>query len=71
MAAMEETHLEQADRHIAEAEQHIANQEQRISTLDAAGYDTTEGRRLLAAFRDTLEQMLIHRRLIIARIGAA
>jgi hypothetical protein len=65
----ERDHLAQADRHISEAEQHIADQEQRIADLDTAGHDTAESRRFLGLLRDTLEQMQIHRRMILERIA--
>jgi transposase-like protein len=71
MAVDEEDHLAQADRHIAEAEQHIADQEQKIADLDTAGSDTAQSRRMLSAFRGILEQMHIHREMIIARLAGA
>jgi hypothetical protein len=48
---------------------HIADQEQRIADLDTAGHDTAESRRFLGLLRDTLEQMQIHRRMILERIA--
>jgi uncharacterized coiled-coil protein SlyX len=66
---MEERHLAEADRHIAEGEQRIADQEQRLEALEAAGRDVTEGKRLLANFRETLAEMRIHRTMILAALG--
>ena len=37
--------------------------------LDTAGHDTAESRRFLGLLRDTLEQMQIHRRMILERIA--
>ncbi|MBZ6075615.1 hypothetical protein [Microvirga puerhi] len=61
----ETAHLAQADRHIAAAELRITEQEQRVAAAEAAGEDTTESKRLLENFRETLEQLYIHRRMII------
>ena len=71
MTVDETAHLAQADRHIAEAERHIADQEQRLAKLDMSGRDTAEGKRLLGLFRDTLEQMQIHRQMILERLAGA
>jgi hypothetical protein len=70
MMVDETAHLAQADRHIAEAQRHIADQEQRLTKFDMSGRDTVEGKRLLELFRETLEQMQIHRRMILERIAA-
>ena len=67
-ARREERHLAEADRHIADAERRITLQEQRIAEMEATGEDVREGRRLLNNLRDTLEQMHVHRRLIIAAV---
>ncbi|MBV8850278.1 MAG: hypothetical protein JOZ16_11920 [Methylobacteriaceae bacterium] len=61
-------HLAQADRHIADAERRITEQEQRVAELEAAGHESTEGKRLLELFRETLVQLQIHREAIIAAL---
>jgi len=67
--ANEKEHLAQANRHIAEAEQRIAEQEERLSTMEAAGRDTAEAARLLKNFRDTLNEMRVHRRMIVEALS--
>jgi len=67
----DERHLAEADEHIAEAERRITAQERRLWIADAAGHDTTEGRRLLANLRATLDQLHLHRRMILDRINQA
>ncbi|MBV9394432.1 MAG: hypothetical protein JOZ84_08470 [Methylobacteriaceae bacterium] len=61
-------HLAQADRHIADAERRITEQERRVVDLEAAGHDTTEGKRLLRLFRETLVELEIHREAVIAAL---
>ena len=66
-------HLNEADTHIADAEKQVAKQEAILEKLRRDGHDTTEGSRLLQAFRETLEAMRQHRVEIvdtIARIDA-
>lgn len=64
----EEDHLALADRHIAEALQRIAEQEVRLRTARSTGVDAVEGQRLLSNFRTTLDEMRVHRTLIIDAI---
>jgi len=65
----EKDHLAQADQHIGDAERRITEQEQRIALMEAAGEDIREGQRLLDLFRETLVELHVHRRAIIAELG--
>lgn len=53
-----------AHRHIAQAEQLIAEQEMVLERLQRNGSGTELARQTLAALRDSLQNMLDHRRLI-------
>ena len=63
-------HLAQADQHICDAERRITEQERRVAELETAGRDASEGIHLLDLLRSTLVQLHIHRRAIIADLGA-
>jgi hypothetical protein len=65
----EEQHLAEADQHIADAERRLTEQEQRLIAQEAAGANTTESKKLLVNFRNTLAEMHIHRRLILDELS--
>ncbi len=66
---MELRHLQEADRHVAETEGRIAHQEALVATLDRDGHDTIEATKLLHVLRDLLEQLTIHRGLILEALA--
>ncbi|MDR4307593.1 hypothetical protein IHQ68_13290 [Chelatococcus sambhunathii] len=65
----ENAHLAEANRHIALAERLIGEQRVRILEIEEVGGDLVEAERLLKNLNDTLEQLLIHRRMIIEAGG--
>ncbi|WP_046862720.1 hypothetical protein [Microvirga massiliensis] len=64
--------LDAADRHLAEGERRITDLILLIEDETAKGRDTTEARKLLHNFEQTMETWRVHRQLIadtIARAG--
>ena len=61
----EREHLILADRHLAAGNRRIAEQIILIRTMTEQGQDTTEARKLLRNFEDTLEIWHAHRELIL------
>jgi hypothetical protein len=59
-----------ADRDIEDARQRILRQEEIIRELKRDGHDTAKARELLVTFKGTLDVMIEHRGLILARINA-
>ena len=66
---MERRHLEEANRHLAEGAERIAKQEALIATLDRDGLHTEKAVRLLGLLRDTQEQGVVHRNMILKALG--
>jgi hypothetical protein len=66
----EAKHLAIAERHIVEAEARVASQYALVASLERAGRDAVDARRLLAMFETTLAQMIAHRDLILKEIAA-
>jgi len=62
---MELEHLALAEKAVAEGERHIQREEQMISELDRAGHDTREALALLATYRRTQAEHVVHRNLIL------
>jgi hypothetical protein len=56
--------LDAADRHLAEGERRITDLILRIEDQTAEGRDTTEARKLLRNFEQTMETWRVHRQLI-------
>jgi hypothetical protein len=67
--AMEERHRVQVNDHIVLAEKNIAQQEARIRKLAADGHDTTQAEKTLVIFKQLLQEMYIHRDLILAELA--
>jgi hypothetical protein len=61
----EREHLILADQHFAAGSRRIAEQIILIQTMTQRGQDTTEARKLLQNFEDTLEIWHAHRELIL------
>jgi hypothetical protein len=64
-------HLAQADRHLAEGERRVAEQIALIERMTEKGQDTTEARKLLRNFEQTLRQFRVHRQLILDALALA
>ncbi|WP_262031495.1 hypothetical protein [Microvirga sp. Mcv34] len=65
----EREYLILADRHLAEGKRRIAEQIVLIQNLTRCGHDTTEAKKLLQNFEDTLEIWHTHRGLILDAIA--
>jgi hypothetical protein len=63
--------LDRADRHLAEGERRITNLILLIEDQTAQGRDTTEARKLLRNFEQTMETWRVHRQLIADAIARA
>ncbi|WP_046867804.1 hypothetical protein [Microvirga massiliensis] len=63
--------LDRADRHLAEGERRITDLILRIEDQTAQGRDTTEARKLLRNFEQTMETWRVHRQLIADAIARA
>jgi len=61
-------HLEEADRHIAEGERLIAEQERRLDELRRGSHDVAEAEKFLLMLRETQEQYVAHRELILSEL---
>ncbi len=58
-------------RQVAEGMLRVVRQERRLVELERSGYDTTDARAGLAAFEQTLQQMIERRREILFSLGGA
>jgi hypothetical protein len=65
----EQEHLAQANRHISIAERLISEQQSRLEELKEDGFETVEAEKLLVNLKSTLEQMYVHRQLILDEIA--
>ncbi|QRM34148.1 hypothetical protein [Microvirga sp. VF16] len=65
----EREHLILADQHLAAGKRRIAKQIILIQNMTQRGQDTTEAKKLLQNFEDTLEIWYVHRGLIRDAIG--
>ncbi|WP_046869260.1 hypothetical protein [Microvirga massiliensis] len=63
--------LDTADRHLAEGERRITDLILLIEDQTAQGRDTTEARKLLRNFEQTMETWRVHRQLIADAIARA
>ncbi|WP_046869211.1 hypothetical protein [Microvirga massiliensis] len=63
--------LDAADRHLAEGERRITDLILLIEDQTAQGRDTTEARKLLRNFEQTMETWRVHRQLIADAIARA
>ncbi|WP_046869136.1 hypothetical protein [Microvirga massiliensis] len=69
--AQERLDLDAADRHLAEGERRITDLILLIEDETAKGRDTTEARKLLRNFEQTMETWRVHRGLIADAIARA
>ena len=58
-------HLAQANRHIAAGHSRIARLEELIVDLNSHECDTVQAQALLGHFRDTMDEWVVHRNLIL------
>ncbi len=56
---------------VAEGMLRVVRQERRLVELERSGYDTTNARAALAAFKQTLQQMIERRKEILFSLGEA
>ncbi len=64
MKAFDETDLERANRHVIEAEERYTRHLALVRRMAATGQDTTDAEKLMVRFKETLDLMRQHQRLI-------
>lgn len=63
-----ERYLSQSNEYIAKAEEIIVEQRERIKRRSSTGYDTTQSKKFLAVFNETLQYLQKHRERLVNEV---